>query len=69
MTLMALLTLLREIERSGRVLTLAEPPSIRLEAAPPLAPGIPPLLAFRYLDGKQRNRFGGIDLVMDDAGH
>jgi len=57
------------IARSGRILTVAEKPSERLRAQGRLAPGKPPLLAFRYLDGKRRHRFGNIDLVMDDAGH
>jgi hypothetical protein len=27
------------------------------------------LLAFRYFEGKDRRRFNGLDLVLDDAGH
>jgi hypothetical protein len=27
------------------------------------------LLAFRYFEGKDRHRFGQLDLVLDDAGH
>jgi hypothetical protein len=69
MTALLLLTLIRDIDRQGRVLTLAEPPSARLRLADPIAPGAPPLLAFRYLDGRQRGRFTGVDLVLDDAGH
>ena len=34
-----------------------------------IAPGAPPLLAFRYFEGKDRHRFGELDLVLDDAGH
>jgi hypothetical protein len=34
-----------------------------------IAPGAPPMLTFRYLDGRRRGRFGGLDLVLDDAGH
>lgn len=60
--------MIARIARSGRVLTVAEKPSDRLRPSQ-LAPGKPPLLAFRYLDGKRRHRFGDIDLVMDDAGH
>jgi hypothetical protein len=50
-------------------LTLGESNSDRL--APPrlIAPGAPPLLAFRYFEGKDRHRFGQLDLVLDDAGH
>ena len=57
------------IARSGRVLTLGAASSQRLLPEAVLAPGDPPLLRFRYLDGKRRGRFGGLDLVMDDAGH
>lgn len=61
--------LIRGIAESGRILQIAENPSER--ASPPrrIAPGAPPILAFRYLEGKQRHRFGKLDLVMDDAGH
>jgi hypothetical protein len=34
-----------------------------------IAPGAPPLLSFRYFEGKMRQRFSGIDLMLDDAGH
>ena len=57
------------ISRSGRVVE-AVPASQRL--ADPLkdvAPGAPPLLAFRYFDGADRHRFGKLDLMVDDAGH
>jgi len=57
--------LLREVEKSGRLLTLVP----RLDDRIRIAPGAPPLLAFRYLEGRQRGRFGGLDLVLDDAGH
>lgn len=69
MIALLLLTMIREIDFQGRVLTLAEPPSTRLRLADPIAPGAPPLLAFRYLDGRLRGRFAGVDLVLDDAGH
>jgi hypothetical protein len=69
MTTLLLLALLRDVGASGRVLSLAQPPAERLRIADPIAPGAPPLLAFRYLDGRQRGRFTGIDLVLDDAGH
>jgi hypothetical protein len=26
-------------------------------------------LSFRFFEGKQRHRFGDLDLVLDDAGH
>jgi hypothetical protein len=51
------------------VLQVAEDCSDRISKPPSIAPGAPPLLSFRYFDGKQRHRFGNLDLVMDDAGH
>ena len=56
------------LERSGRVVELVETRAERLQA-PRLAPGAPPLLSFRYFEGKGRHRFGELGLVMDDAGH
>ena len=61
--------LTKEIAASGRVIELATPPSRRLTAPERIAPGAPPLLRFRFLDGSQRRRFGSLDLVLDDAGH
>jgi hypothetical protein len=61
-------TLIEEVSRSGQVVELATPVSSRL-SAPRIAPGAPPLLGFRVLEGKLRHRFGDLDLVMDDAGH
>lgn len=69
MTAILLLTLIRDVTTQNRVLTLATPAAERLTMADPIAPGAPPLLAFRYMDGRQRGRFTGIDLVLDDAGH
>jgi hypothetical protein len=60
--------LIEEVSRSGRVVEIATPPSSRL-SAPRIAPGAPPLLGFRMMEGKLRHRFGDLDLVMDDAGH
>jgi len=57
------------IAKSGRVLAIGEKSSDRLKPEARLAPGKPPLLAFRYFDGRRRHRFGELDLVMDDAGH
>jgi hypothetical protein len=57
--------LVKEVAQSGRVLTLVP----ILDDQVRIAPGAPPLLAFRYLEGRQRGRFGGLDLVLDDAGH
>ncbi len=61
--------LIQRVSESGRVLLIAEKSSERLRPAVKLAPGTPPLLAFRYFDGERRHRFGKLDLVMDDAGH
>ncbi len=61
--------LFAHIAVSARVLQIAENSSERISKPPALAPGAPPLLSFRYFDGKQRHRFGNLDLVMDDAGH
>lgn len=60
---------IEKIAASGRVLEIGETSSSRLTPAVPLAPGAPPILAFRYFDGQARHRFGDLDLVMDDAGH
>lgn len=57
--------LVREVDLSGRVLTLVPAVDERIR----IAPGAPPTLAFRYLEGRERGRFGGMDLVLDDAGH
>jgi hypothetical protein len=57
--------LVSEVLTSGRVLSLVS----QLDDGIRVAPGVPPLLAFRYLEGRQRGRFGGLDLVLDDAGH
>ncbi|MCB1018793.1 MAG: hypothetical protein KDC27_02640 [Acidobacteria bacterium] len=54
---------------TSRVLSIGESSSERLQPDGRVAPGQPPLLMFRYLDGKRRHRFGDLDLVMDDAGH
>jgi hypothetical protein len=59
----------KNVAESGRVLTLGTSPSQRLQPPARLAPGAPPLLSFRLLEGKMRHRYGKLDLVMDDAGH
>lgn len=65
----AIVALLMQIGNSGRMASIAESPSQRIAALPALAPGQPPLLSFRYFEGKDRRRFSGLDLVLDDAGH
>jgi hypothetical protein len=61
--------LIGQVASSGQVVEIATPVQERL--APPglIAPGAPPLLGFRVLEGRLRHRFGGLDLVLDDAGH
>jgi hypothetical protein len=61
--------LVRKVSESGRVLEIAAPPSLRVAPPERLAPGAPPLLRFRFLEGSLRHRFSELDLVMDDAGH
>ena len=61
--------LTKEVAASGRVIELAAPPSRRLAPPERIAPGAPPLLRFRFLEGSQRWRFGSLDLMLDDAGH
>ena len=61
--------MIRQIAESGRVTEAGETPSQRVTLKPQAAPGAPPLLSFRYYEGKQHHRFGDVDLVLDDAGH
>jgi hypothetical protein len=59
--------LIAQILQSGRV--VEDPPSQRVSPPAQIAPGAPPLLSFRFFEGRDRHRFGKLDLVMDDAGH
>ncbi len=61
--------IIQQIAASGQVLEIARTEETRAEPTPKIAPGDPPLLAFRYFDGQAKHRFGKLDLVMDDAGH
>jgi hypothetical protein len=54
---------------SARCVTAMESPSSRLAQVRLIAPGPPPLLSFRYYEGRMRQRYGNLDLVLDDAGH
>jgi hypothetical protein len=58
----------RDIAASGRSLVI-DTPDARVGAPPRLAPGPPPLLSFRFYEGKQHHRFGDVDIMLDDAGH
>lgn len=64
-----IVVLLMQLAASGRMVSIAESPSQRVAPTRAIAPGQPPLLAFRYFEGKDRRRFNGLDLVLDDAGH
>jgi hypothetical protein len=64
-----LVTQQQQVADSGRCVTLAEKPDTRVERKPQIAPGPPPLLSFRYYEGKAHHRFGNTDLMLDDAGH
>jgi hypothetical protein len=59
---------LASVERSGRAVEIVETTKEKLQPLR-IAPGAPPLLAFRYLEGQRRHRFGELGLVIDDAGH
>jgi len=61
--------LIEEIARSGRTLEAGDSASSRVAAQAQVPAGAPPLLSFRYYEGKQHYRFGDVDLMLDDAGH
>ncbi len=61
--------LITEIAQSGRVLQIGENQERLRDPRTEIAPGAPPLLAFRYFQGAERHRFGKLDLMLDDAGH
>ena len=63
------IAVLMQISASGRMASIAQSPSERIAPLAVLAPGQPPLVSFRYFEGKDRRRFSGLDLVLDDAGH
>lgn len=56
-------------EGAARCADVFESPDERVKPTIKIAPGAPPLLSFRYFEGKMRQRFSGIDLMLDDAGH
>lgn len=59
----------KQVEDSGRVMTVAETPDERVSERQRIAPGQPPILTFRYYEGKLHHRFGNGELMLDDAGH
>lgn len=60
---------IQKIADSGRCADLAETPDSRVTPHARIAPGPPPLLSFRYYQGKTHHRFGNAELMLDDAGH
>jgi hypothetical protein len=58
-----------QVVASGQIVGIAATPEERLSPPARIAPGAPPALGFRMIEGKLRHRFGGLDLVLDDAGH
>ena len=62
-------SLVQQIADSGRCADLAETPDQRVSMKPMIAPGPPPLISFRYYEGKLHHRFGNAELMLDDAGH
>ena len=61
--------LIREIANSGYVLEAGDREARLADPRLRRAPGVPPLLSFRYFQGADRGRFGKLDLMLDDAGH
>ena len=55
---------IESLERPGRSVQVVPVTVHRLEP-PPLAPSAPPLLSFRYFEGRERHRFGELGLVLD----
>ena len=65
----ALDRLTKEVAASGQAVELAISPSERVSPPDRIAPGLPPLLSFRYYEGQQRHRFSNAEIMLDDAGH
>ena len=61
--------LIREVADSGCVIEAGDGQARVANPRLLLAPGVPPLLSFRYFQGVDRGRFGKLDLMLDDAGH
>jgi hypothetical protein len=61
--------LTKEVAASGQVLEIGKTPSERVAPPPQIAPGAPPLLAFRYYEAQQRHKLSNSELMLDDAGH
>jgi hypothetical protein len=61
--------LIHEIAVSGRMIEAGDRQARLADARRLLAPGLPPLLSFRYFEGADRGRYGKLNLMLDDAGH
>jgi len=62
-------SVIQQIADSGRCAEAAESPDERVAPSRMAPPGQPPLLSFRYYEGKLHHPFGNLDLMLDDAGH
>lgn len=60
---------IKQISDSGRCADLAESPDARVAPEMKVPPGPPPMLSFRYYEGKLHHRYGNSELMLDDAGH
>ena len=58
-----------QVVASDQIVGITATPEERLGPPARIAPGAPPALGFRMIEGKRRHRFGDLDLVLDDAGH
>jgi hypothetical protein len=56
-------------EQSARCADVFETADERVKPSLKISPGLPPLLNFRHFEGRMHQRFSGIDLTLDDAGH
>lgn len=61
--------IVQKVAESGRCVVLADDPNKRVEPTKMIAPGLPPMLSFRYYEDKKNQRFANVDLMLDDAGH
>lgn len=52
-----------------RCVNVGETPDARVGPGLRIAAGPPPLVSFRYYEGKLHQRFGNSELMLDDAGH
>jgi hypothetical protein len=62
-------SLVQQVADSGRCADLGESPDQRVAPKLIVAPGPPPLISFRYYEGREHHRFGNAELMLDDAGH